>query len=81
LPAPLTTVNGASRAGPRRSIEGRCHTAAAAQRFLAAEIQHDVQTVREDVELTEGEILVELGRVRDQLDRLTAALETGRDAS
>jgi voltage-gated potassium channel len=53
-------------------------TAAAAQRFLAAEIQRDVEHAVDDVELTEAEILVELGKMRDQLDRLTAALERRR---
>ncbi len=54
-------------------------TAAAAQKFLASEIKRDVQAVAEDVELTEAEILVELGRMRDQLDRLTSALERRRE--
>lgn len=53
-------------------------TAAAAQKFLAAEVQRDVQAVAEDVGLTEAEILVEFGRMRDPLDRLTTALERRR---
>jgi hypothetical protein len=59
---------------PRRA--GR---AAAAQKFLAAEIQRDVEKAVGDVEPTEAHILDELGRVRDQLDRLTAVLERRRD--
>jgi voltage-gated potassium channel len=55
-------------------------TAAAAQKFLAAEIQRDVEKAVGDAELTEAQILDELGRVRDQLDRLTAALERRRGA-
>jgi len=50
-------------------------TAAAAQRFLAAEIQRDVDVAVDDVYLSEAEILAELHRVHQQLDRLTAAIE------
>jgi voltage-gated potassium channel len=50
-------------------------TAAAAQRFLANEIQRDVDTAVGDVELSETEILAELRHVQARLDRLTAAIE------
>jgi hypothetical protein len=50
-------------------------TAAAAQKFLATEIQRDVDVAVDDVHLTEAEIMDELRKVRDQLDRLTVALE------
>ena len=50
-------------------------TAAAAQRFLTNEIRRDVPTAVGDAELSEAEILAELRRVRDQLDRLSAAVE------
>ena len=53
-------------------------TAAAAQRFLANEIRRDVHTAADDAELSEVEILAELRRVRDQLDRLSAAVERRR---
>lgn len=56
-------------------------TAAAAQKFLAAEIQRDVDVAVDDVHLTEAEILEELRKVRDQLDRLTVALARGRSDS
>jgi voltage-gated potassium channel len=50
-------------------------TAAAAQRFLANEIRRDLGTAVGDAKLSEAEILAELRRVRDQLDRLSAAVE------
>jgi voltage-gated potassium channel len=50
-------------------------TAAAAQRFLSTEIRHDVNAAVADVELTEVEIVAELRRVHEQLDRLSAAVE------
>jgi voltage-gated potassium channel len=53
-------------------------TAAAAQRFLAAEIQRDVDVAVDDIHLGEAEIMDELRKVRDQLDRLTVALERRR---
>ena len=53
-------------------------TAAAAQKFLAAEIQRDVDVAVDDVHLSEAEIMEELRKVRDQLDRLTVALERRR---
>jgi voltage-gated potassium channel len=50
-------------------------TAAAAQRFLANETRRDVDTAVGDVELSQAEILTELRRVHEQLDRLSAAVE------
>ncbi|MGH3427300.1 MAG: potassium channel family protein [Mycobacteriales bacterium] len=50
-------------------------TAAAAQSFLSAEIRQDVHTAVGEVELSEAEILDELRRVHEQLDRLSAAVE------
>jgi len=50
-------------------------TAAAAQRFLAAEIRADVGEAVGDVELTEAEIVTELRRIREQLDRLHSAVD------
>lgn len=50
-------------------------TAAAAQRFLSTEIRQDVHTAVGEVELSEAEILTELRRVHEQLDRLRAAVE------
>jgi voltage-gated potassium channel len=53
-------------------------TAAAAQKFFASEIQRDVDVAVDDVHLNEAEIMEELRKVRDQLDRLTLALERRR---
>ena len=50
-------------------------TAAAAQEFLAAEMQRGVDVAIDDVHLSEAQIMEELRRVYDQLDRLTVALE------
>lgn len=50
-------------------------TAAAAQRFLAAEIRDDVAKAVEGVELTEADIGLQLQQIRDQLERLSAAIE------
>ena len=50
-------------------------TAAAAQRFLADEIHRDANTASSGPELSETEILDDLHRVRDQLDRLSSAVE------
>jgi voltage-gated potassium channel len=50
-------------------------TAAAAQRFLSTEIRQDVHAAVGEVELSEVEILAELRRVHEQLDRLSAAVE------
>jgi voltage-gated potassium channel len=54
-------------------------TAAAAQRFLENEIREDVATAVGDVELSEAEILAELRRVREQIDRLAEAVERRRE--
>ena len=50
-------------------------TAAAAQRFLAADIREEVEEGAEAVEFSEAQILRELGQIREQLDRLHAAVE------
>lgn len=51
-------------------------TAAAAQRFLAQEIQSDVERAVGDTELSEADILLELREVRLKLDRLHSLLES-----
>lgn len=50
-------------------------TAAAAQRFLAADLRQEVEEGVEDVEFSEAQILRELQQIREQLDRLHAAVE------
>jgi voltage-gated potassium channel len=50
-------------------------TAAAAQRFLVAEIRQDVAEAVEGVELTEADIGLQLQQIRDQLERRSAAIE------
>jgi hypothetical protein len=50
-------------------------TAATAQCFLSTETRQDVHSAVSEVELSEVEILAELQRVHDQLDRLSAVVE------
>jgi voltage-gated potassium channel len=50
-------------------------TAAAAQRFLAAEIREDVAEAVEGVEWTEADVALQLRQIRDQFERLSAAIE------
>jgi prefoldin subunit 5 len=54
-------------------------TAAAAQRFLAAEIRADVGEAVDEVDLSDAHIAQELGQIRAQLERLTATMERRTD--
>jgi len=53
-------------------------TAAAAQRFLAADRREDIEEGVENVEFSEAQILGELRQIREQLDRLHAASSVAR---
>jgi voltage-gated potassium channel len=50
-------------------------TAAAAQRFVAAEIREDVEEAVEDVEASEADVATQLRQIHEQLERLSAAIE------
>ena len=56
-------------------------TGAIAQRFLAPEVEREVEEVEEELDATTQTMLRELGGVRAQLDRIEAALRRGMDRS